>query len=154
MTKRRYLFTIAVAISFVLLIAACSNSKNIPTRFFEDYKATVMENSSVTDVSLLYSRPSLQIYVRVPNAIGEEEMAQILELTKSFVTIEKMNEIEGYINQGSTIRDVYLAIMNNEDSTSLRVYETGYYKGYETDKSSENIDGYKTWSDSEIVWKD
>jgi hypothetical protein len=154
--KGKWIICIIVAlVCFIATTAACSTGKKIPKRFYQDYKSAVLEESVANDVRLSFIRPGLTIMVNVPTAIGENEMEEILELTKSFVTVDKINEIAEYVNWNWEISYVELVIMNEETGESQRIYEADYFKTNDkTDDSPENIDGYKTWRDSGLIWKE
>jgi hypothetical protein len=146
--RRRGVLIAVVAVVAFLIVATVSmrEAKNIPKRYYADYAATVMADTSASKVKIYFSRPSLKIKVYVPASTTEEEMEEILELTKPFVTADRMSEIGEYVKWGEAIRDVYLVIMNEETRESLIAYEA--------DRSPENINGYETWRDSGLVWKE
>jgi len=125
--------------------------KNIPVSFYTDYKSEILKNSSVKDIYLRFSRPSLWIEVQVSDSISDDEITKIFESTKSYVTVDNMNVIGKYVKWNAAISYVYLEIRNSSEGTLLKQYEAHYFKTYNaSDNSPENIDGYKTWWEETI----
>ena len=144
---KRLSFIFAIVIAIALLYSACSHSKVIPEKFYKEYKATVIENSSAESVSILFRRPALHIEVRVPELIDKDESVIILEITKAFATVDNINRIAEYA-KWSPLWDVYLTIVNGSDDTVIHEFYAGYFKTSDaSDYSPENIDGYETWRD-------
>ena len=142
----RMLKLLCVAISVLLLLPACSIQKNIPASFYKEYKTEVLEIRNVQNVQLSFRRPMLTIEVNVLATIIDDEIDKIVDTTKSFVTVEKMNDIADYVKWDPPIWDVELEIVDNKGSNLIRRYEADYFKTYNaSDFSPENIDGYETW---------
>ncbi len=144
---KKYIFFLAIIllISLGFLASSCSNNKTIPERYYEEYKRILLESCETDSVRLEFRRPAMYIEVRVSEDIGEDDMDEIFELTKSFVTVNKMDEIKVYLKRNDPLASVYLEIMNSTDDTLYKEYVTDYFISTVNDFSPENIDGYETW---------
>jgi len=137
---------IIIVVSLSLSLTACEVKKNVPTSFFKEYKSDIMQHSNVKNVKLSFKRPAVMIEVYVTKVIDETEINKILELTKSYVTVENMNNIAKRVKWDREISRVYLRIINNADKSLLIYYGTNYFKTNDaSDYTPDNIDEYKTW---------
>ena len=145
--KRHIFFSFVFLLCLLILLSSCSITKRIPVAFYKDNKSDILQSGLVKSIRLSFLKPALNIDISLSEIVDDDEIARILELTKAFVTIEKMDSIAKHVGWDQEIWYAKLRITNNTDKKVLAEYYAEYYKRNRKigDYSPENIDEYRTW---------
>lgn len=137
-------------LGFILLLitlvsVGCSVTHTIKTSSTDQLSKQLRgEVSAIKSMKYTFTRPDLTIRIEMKDVPGEDTLNTILAHIKQFSSIDNMNEIAKSVNWNSEISGIYVIVQHEEDI--IVKYSASYFKTFDTtNRSEENIDGYKTW---------
>lgn len=136
-----------IFLAILLLLPACTKAKNISNEEVKAFKKELLAVDHVRKVAVtLWPPGDVIIEVTVTDEIGQEEIDQVLELTKEFVTVSNMRKIARQFKRSSEVGEVYLEFRDKK-AMLLKRYVSRFFKTYQRIYSPEHLEEYKIWRD-------
>ncbi len=146
--RKKLLLGLIIVFVAVTMIIGCSVTHSVNTKSTKTLEEDLEEISkSIENVKFTFTRPDLLISIDISEDPSRDDIQLILSKVKTFATVDNMNEIARSVKWNLEISEIRLVINSDEGNQAIKhAYFARYFKTFDaSDKSKENIDGYKTW---------
>ena len=146
--SKKILIGLIMVFVAVTMIIGCSVTNSVNTKstktLAEDLKGI---SKSIENAKFTFTRPNLLISIDLSEDSSKDDIESILSNVKTFATVDNMTEIARSVKWNLEISEIRLVINSDVGEQAIKhVYFARYFKTFDaSDKSKENIDGYKTW---------
>lgn len=129
-----------------IILAGCNVDEKVNTKEVKEFKKSILNINNTKKVEVLFNRPNLYINVISDETVNDDFINDILQETKSFITIDNIEKIKQELKWKIEISNVHVKIYEKNKNKLIQNSYLRYFKtSNASDKSEDNLELYQVW---------